>query len=95
MKGLLYVIWFFTLFLFIVFWWKKRSARKNAGDNYLNDSNYKQKSLIKSIIGWTCLISFVGAICAPIPPEDLARIEKERAEKKAVEQVQTGEKNKK
>ena len=58
-------IFFFTLIAFIVFYFKKRNARKKAGENYKSDERYLAVSKKKKIIGWICILSFVGIIITP------------------------------
>ena len=74
------VFFFVTIFVtagaFIVYWWKKRTARIKAGENYQEDENYKKISLHKRIIGITCILSFfllVKMIPEPTPEELAAR----------------------
>ena len=64
LKQLLALTWLVSLIAFIVYWRKKASARKSAGENYKDDENYKNISKTKRIIGVVCIASFVilGAI---------------------------------
>ena len=61
------MIWLVSFIAFIVYWRKKVNAKKSAGENYLDDENYKNVSKIKKIIGAVCIASFV-ILCA-IPGE--------------------------
>ena len=60
MDSIFVMLWLVTIVLFVVFYFKKRKARKAAGDNYVNDNNYKQISVTKRIIGIICIFSFFG-----------------------------------
>ena len=53
-------IFFFTLIAFVVFYFKKRNARKKAGENYKSDERYLAVSKKKKFIGWICILSLVG-----------------------------------
>ena len=64
-KGLFMIIWFVSLTAFVVYWWKKRKAKNNAGENYTDDENYKKISKMKRIIGAVCIASFVIASVIP------------------------------
>lgn len=59
------IIWIFTSLAFVIFYFKKRSARKKAGENYKSDERYLRVSKKKKIIGWICILSFVGIIVTP------------------------------
>ena len=48
-----------TFFMFLYYWRKKSSARKAAGENYLQDEKYLHISKIKKIVGYVCLVAFV------------------------------------
>ena len=68
-KGIFSLIWLFTLIAFIVYWWKKRKAKNNVGENYADDENYKKISKIKKIIGAVCIASFIIGIAIPETPK--------------------------
>jgi hypothetical protein len=55
------LIWFVSLIAFIVFWRKKKVARKNAGENYQTDPVYTKISKQKRIIGIICIVSLLIA----------------------------------
>lgn len=78
MKITLFFLFTITFIAFIVLWWKKRKARKTTGENYKENDRYILFSRIKKAIGWICIISFIGFLAAPIPPDDLAKIEATR-----------------
>lgn len=59
MSAVFFLLGVATLIAFIVFWWKKRTARKNAGESYKDDATYKKFSLIKRGLGVACVLSFV------------------------------------
>ncbi|MCR5030773.1 MAG: hypothetical protein K5982_04810 [Selenomonadaceae bacterium] len=59
MSGFFALVWLVTLIAFIVYWRKKASARKAAGDNYENDPEYLSVSKTKRIIGIVCIVSFI------------------------------------
>lgn len=61
MSTLFSLIWFVTFIAFILFWRKKKAARKAAGENYQNDPSYKQISKQKRIIGIVCIVSLLLA----------------------------------
>ncbi len=94
MKGFLYMLSIVLFFAFLYYWWKKRSARKAAGGDYKNDDQYKNTSLIKKIIGWGCLISFIGAVAAPIPEEDQVRMGMKQTDTAKTEQTPLTEEQK-
>lgn len=48
-KGIFSLIWLFTLIAFIVYWWKKRKAKNNVGENYADDENYKKSAKSKKL----------------------------------------------
>lgn len=94
MKGFLLILSIVLFFAFLYYWWKKRSARIAAGADYKNDDNYKNTSLIKKMIGWGCLISFIGAVAAPIPDQDQTRPRTKQTTTKEVEQIPLTEEQK-
>lgn len=59
MSAIFFLLGVATLIAFIVFWWKKRTARKNAGESYKDDVTYKKVSLIKRGLGVACVLCFV------------------------------------
>ncbi len=59
MSSLFALIWIASLVAFIIYWRKKASARKAAGENYENDEAYQSVSKTKRIIGIVCIVSFV------------------------------------
>ena len=59
------MIWLVSFIAFIVYWRKKVNAKKSAGENYLDDENYKNVSKMKRIIGAVCIASFVIASVIP------------------------------
>ena len=69
LKGIFSLIWLGTFVAFVVYWWKKRKARKNAGENYADDENYKKISKIKKIIGAVCIASFIIGTAIPETPK--------------------------
>lgn len=92
MSGFFYFVWFVTFIAFIVYWWKKKSARKKGGNDYINFPPYQQISKTKRIIGAVCLVSFfLGIATTPsMTPEEKAQIEAEKqakAEKIAAEKA--------
>ena len=54
------LVWLASLVAFIVYWRKKASARKAAGENYQNDPEYLAVSKTKRIIGIVCIVSFIA-----------------------------------
>ena len=54
------LVWLPRLVAFIVYWRKKASARKAAGENYQNDPEYLAVSKTKRIIGIVCIVSFIA-----------------------------------
>lgn len=66
------MIWFISFIAFIIYWRKKVSAKKFAGDNYKDDENYQHVSKVKRIIGAVCLASFVIGTAIPLSPETKA-----------------------
>ena len=87
------LVFFVTLIMFIVYWWKKRKARISAGDNYPNDEKYQETSKIKRIVGVVCVISLaLGIITQPEPtPEEKAiqaQKQQEREQKNREEELQ-------
>ena len=87
------LVFFVTLIMFIVYWWKKRKARISAGDNYPNDEKYQDTSKIKRIVGVVCVISLaLGIITQPEPtPEEKAiqaQKQQEREQKNREEELQ-------
>ena len=68
MDKLFSLVWLVSLVAFIVYWRKKASARKAAGENYQSDPEYLAVSKTKRIIGIVCIVSFIatGAL-APKP----------------------------
>ncbi len=91
MAGLFYLVSFGTFIAFIVYWWKKRKARKAGGDDYQNYPPYQQTSKTKRIIGAVCIVSFaLGVITTPSQtPEEKAKI---AAEKQARDEKVAAEK---
>ena len=73
-----------TAIAFVVFWWKKRSARKSAGEDYQNDPDYQNVSKKKRIIGIVCVASAVMFIVS-LPSAS------ERSDNKATQQAQVEE----
>lgn len=61
MNTLFSLIWIVTFIAFIVFWRKKKAARKAAGENYQDNPIYKQISKQKRIIGIVCIVSLLLA----------------------------------
>lgn len=59
MDKLFALVWLVSLVAFIVYWRKKASARKAAGENYQNDPEYLAVSKTKRIIGIVCIASFL------------------------------------
>lgn len=53
------LVWLASLVAFIVYWRKKASARKAAGENYQTDPEYLAISKTKRIIGIICIVAFV------------------------------------
>ena len=91
MSGLFGLIWIVSSIAFIVFWWKKRSARKAAGDNYETDLNYQEVSKKKRIIGIVCIASFALAMALlPSAEEKAADLaaQKVQAERDAAEKAE-------
>ena len=60
MEKLFALIWLVSLVAFIVYWRKKASARKAAGENYQSDPEYLAISKTKRIIGMVCIVSFIA-----------------------------------
>ena len=60
MEKLFALIWLVSLVAFIVYWRKKASARKAAGENYQSDPEYLAISKTKRIIGIVCIVSFIA-----------------------------------
>lgn len=56
---LLFITLCITAVAFVVYWWKKRSARLKAGENYQDDENYKKISLQKRVIGAVFVASLI------------------------------------
>lgn len=61
MSGFFAFVWFVTIIAFVAYYFKKRSARKAAGEGYRQDENYQQVSKVKRIIGVVCVLAFVLA----------------------------------
>ena len=59
MEKLFALVWIVSLVAFIVYWRKKASARKAAGENYQSDPEYLAVSKTKRIIGIVCIASFI------------------------------------
>lgn len=88
------MFFFITIFVtagaFIFYWWKKRTARIKAGENYQEDENYKKISLHKRILGITCILSlflFVNMIPEPTPEQHAAYLARMKAEKAEEERL--------
>lgn len=99
MDKLCIVVWFVTLITFVVFFFKKRKARKAAGENYKQDEQYLKVSKKKKIIGWVCILSFIGSICfAPdhpkqeLTPEQIQAQQAKKEEAKAKKEAEKAEK---
>ena len=99
MDKLCIVVWFVTLITFVVFFFKKRKARKVAGENYKQDEQYLKVSKKKKIIGWVCILSFIGSICfAPdhpkqeLTPEQIQAQQAKKEEAKAKKEAEKAEK---
>lgn len=60
MSAVFFLLGVATLIAFIVFWWKKRTARKNAGESYKDDVTYKKVSLIKRGLGVAWRVYYVS-----------------------------------
>ena len=60
MANICALVWLASLVAFIVYWRKKASARKAAGENYQNDPEYLAVSKTKRIIGIVCIVSFIA-----------------------------------
>ena len=69
LKGIFSLIWLGTLIAFVVYWWKKRKAKKDVGENYTDDENYKKISKMKRIIGAVCIASFIIGFAIPETPK--------------------------
>lgn len=93
-------LWFVSLIAFIVYFFKKRNARKAAGENYQENEKYLQVSKRKKIIGWVCLAAFIGAIAFPSPeskkpeltPEQIAQQQEAKAKKEEEKKQKEAEK---
>lgn len=93
-------VWFVSLIAFIVYFFKKRNARKAAGENYQENEKYLQVSKRKKIIGWVCLAAFIGAIAFPSPeskkpeltPEQIAQQQEAKAKKEEEKKQKEAEK---
>ena len=97
MSALFSLLFLVSAIAFIVFWWKKRSARKAAGDNYETDLNYQEVSKKKHIIGIVCIASLVLSVAlAPSAEERAANLETQKiqAEKEATEKAEKEAKDK-
>jgi len=67
MSGFLSIVWFVTLIAFIVYWRKKKAAKRDFG---VDSEQYKQISTIKRIIGVVCVVAFIGASALAPAQED-------------------------
>ena len=100
-------LWAGSLIAFIIYWWKKRSARLSAGENYSENEIYKKISMKKRIVGVASVIFFALSVQFANNPEwimteeeKVAYAEKEKiyqqeklaAEKKAEEERIAAEK---
>ena len=66
MSNVFAVLWFITLFAFIILIFVKRSKRLAAGDNYKADLAYLKVSKIKRVIGFVCILCFIsGGLIMP------------------------------
>lgn len=84
-----------TIVAFIIYWWKKRNARINAGEDYTNDPEYKKISLHKRIIGAVSVASVI-LMFATIPeqtPEEKAQYAAKMEAKKQAEQEEAAKKS--
>ena len=82
MSNVFAVLWFITLFAFIILVFVKRSKRLAAGDNYKADPVYLKVSKIKRIVGIICLLCpFACLITAPKtqdkPPVEQVQVQQE------------------
>ena len=83
MSNVFAVLWFITLFAFIILRFVKRSKRIAAGDNYKADPVYLKVSKIKRIVGIICLLCpFACLIAAPKtqdrPPVEQVQVQQEQ-----------------
>ena len=90
LKDAFIMIWFISLVAFIIYWRKKVSAKKSAGENYKDDENYQQISKVKRMIGIVCLASFVIGAAIPLSPETKAERAAQEQQKK-IEQAAKAE----
>ena len=66
---MLALVFLVTLIAFIVFWWKKRKARKQFGKD---SEQYKRTSKIKRVIGIVCIVSLIATIATAPEPKQKA-----------------------
>lgn len=62
MTSFAWVVFIITFILFIIFWRKKATVRKAAGESYREDEKYKSASKTKRIIGVVCVLALVFGI---------------------------------
>lgn len=93
------VVWFVTLVTFGIFFFKKRKARKAAGENYKQDKRYLEISKKKKIIGWVCILSFLGGVYfspgqskPELTPEQIQAQQAKKEEAKAKKEAEKAEK---
>ena len=85
MSNVFAVLWFITLFAFIILIFVKRGKRIAAGDNYKVDPVYLKVSKIKRIVGIICLLCpFACLITAPKtqdkPPVEQVQVQQEQGQ---------------
>lgn len=83
MSNVFAVLWFITLFAFIILIFVKRGKRIAAGDNYKADPVCLKVSKIKRIVGIICLLCpFACLITAPKtqdkPPVEQVQVQQEQ-----------------
>ncbi|WP_294157885.1 Ltp family lipoprotein [uncultured Selenomonas sp.] len=67
MSGFLSLVWFVTLIAFVVYWRKKKAAKRDFGPD---SEEYRKVSTIKRAIGVVCVLAFIGAGATAPKQED-------------------------
>jgi len=87
LKNLFLSVWVVTFFMFLYYWRKKVSVRRDAGENYQDNEHYLHISKIKRIIGAICIVAFIlGSVTPDSPDEQIKKAEtKAKYEQKEME----------